>query len=52
MLVEIRCEAFADDIRTLSINPHLNTILGSSEGSNAIGKSTFLWVIDFICPSN
>lgn len=48
MLTQIRCDAFVEDIRTLTIKPGLNTILGSSEGSNAIGKSTFLWIIDFI----
>lgn len=48
MLTQIRCDAFAEDIRSLMIRSGLNTILGSSEGSNAIGKSTFLWIIDFI----
>lgn len=48
MLIQIRCDAFVEDIRSLTIKPGLNTILGSSEGSNAIGKSTFLWIIDYI----
>ena len=48
MLTQIRCDSFVEDIRTLILKPGLNTILGSSEGSNAIGKSTFLWIIDFI----
>lgn len=48
MLTKIRCDAFVEDIRELAVRPGLNTILGSSEGSNAIGKSTFLWIIDFI----
>lgn len=48
MLTQIHCDAFVEDIRSLTIKPGLNTILGSSEGSNAIGKSTFLWIVDFI----
>lgn len=48
MLVSIKCDAFADDIRELDIKPGLNTILGSSDGSNAIGKTTFLWILDYI----
>lgn len=48
MLTSIRCDAFVDDLRQIDIKPGLNTILGSSEGSNAIGKSTFLWIIDYI----
>lgn len=48
MLTQIRCDAFAEDMRSLTLKPGLNTILGSSEGSNAIGKSTFLWIVDFI----
>lgn len=48
MLVSIKCDAFAEDIRKLNVKPGLNTILGSSDGSNAIGKTTFLWILDFI----
>lgn len=48
MLKSIRCDAFVSDLRQLTINPGLNTIQGSSQGSNAIGKSTFLWIIDYI----
>lgn len=48
MLVSIKCDAFAEDIRELDIKPGLNTILGSSDGSNAIGKTTFLWILEYI----
>lgn len=48
MLTSIHCDAFVEDLRYLSIKPGLNTVLGSSDGSNAIGKSTFLWIIDYI----
>lgn len=48
MLTRIRCDAFVDDLRQIDIKPGLNTILGSSDGSNAIGKTTFLWIIDYI----
>jgi len=47
MLVKIECNEFAKDHREIMFNPGLNTVLGSSGGSNAIGKSTFLWIIDY-----
>ena len=46
MLVEIRCAGFAEGHRSVRFNAGLNTVLGSNGGSNAIGKSTFLWIID------
>jgi hypothetical protein len=47
MLVEIRCDKFAEEYRTIRLNAGLNTILGSTKGGNALGKSTFLWIIDY-----
>lgn len=47
MLVEIRCDSFANKHRTVTFGGGLNTVLGSNDGSNAIGKSTFLWIIDY-----
>ncbi len=47
MLVELRCDKFAEAHQTIRFQPGLNTVLGSSGGSNAIGKSTFLWIIDY-----
>ncbi len=47
MLVQIQCERFAKEFQTIDFHPGLNTILGSVGGSNALGKSTFLWIIDF-----
>ena len=47
MLVEIRCEKFAKEFQTISFHNGLNTVLGSTGGSNALGKSTFLWIIDY-----
>ena len=47
MLVEIECAGFAAAHRRIAFNAGLNTVLGSNNGSNAIGKSTFLWIIDF-----
>ncbi len=47
MLVEIRCDSFAVENRTIQFLDGLNVILGSKNGSNAIGKSTFLWMIDY-----
>ena len=47
MLVEIRCDKFAEEFRSIKLNAGLNTVLGSSGGDNALGKSTFLWIIDY-----
>lgn len=51
MLVKIECGKFAVEHTKknggIVFNPGLNTVLGSSGGSNAIGKSTFLWIIDY-----
>jgi hypothetical protein len=47
MLKEIRCDKFAPNHQVIKLNEGLNTVLGSSSGTNAIGKSTFLWVIDY-----
>lgn len=48
MLTEIRCDKFAKEHQAISFRSGLNTILGSAGGSNAIGKSTFLWIIDYV----
>ena len=47
MLTEIHCDGFAQQNRTMRFYDGLNTILGSSNESNAIGKTTALWLIDF-----
>jgi hypothetical protein len=47
MLTEIRCEAFGKEFRNISFRKGLNVVLGSSGGGNALGKTTFLWVIDY-----
>lgn len=52
MLVEIRCAGFAEAHRSISFHTGLNTVLGSKGGSNAIGKSTFLWIIDYAFGGN
>ena len=48
MLEEIRCDKFAEEYRIISFRPGLNTVLGSSDGSNAIGKTTFLQILDYV----
>lgn len=50
MLSEIKCDKFLANgaIRpTIRFTEGLNVVLGDSEASNSIGKSTFLLVIDF-----
>lgn len=51
MLVEVVCDEFKDHGKPRGRIPFhavLNTVLGSNSGSNFIGKSTFLMIIDFI----
>lgn len=48
MLTQIQCDKFAEEFRTVDFRPGLNTVLGSIGGSNALGKSTFLWIIDYM----
>ena len=51
MLVEIMCNEFKDHGTPRGRIPFragLNTVLGSASGSNSIGKSTFLMIIDFV----
>lgn len=51
MLVEIMCDEFKDHGTPrgrIQLYAGLNTVMGSSSGSNSIGKSTFLMIIDFV----
>lgn len=55
MLNEIRCSEFKHngEVRpAIVFNPELNTVLGDEAGSNSIGKSTFLMIIDFVFGGN
>lgn len=46
MLCEIVCDKFKNN--RVSFHEGLNVVLGDNEGSNSIGKSTFLMIIDFV----
>lgn len=51
MLKMIRCDKFMENGRLrppIIFNAGLNTVLGSQTGSNSIGKSTFLMILDFV----
>ena len=51
MLIEVMCDKFTSHGKPrgrISLHAGLNTILGSDSGSNSIGKSTFLMIIDFV----
>ena len=51
MLKEIRCDKFVSkgSIRKpIIFHKGLNTVLGSDSGTNSIGKSTFLMIVDFV----
>lgn len=46
MLNEILCDEFKEKI--ITFHKGLNVVLGDELGSNSIGKSTFLMIIDFV----
>ena len=46
MLSEIRCDKFKQ--KTIKCHKGLNIVLGDDDGTNSIGKSTLLMIIDFI----
>ena len=51
MLVEVMCDKFIDHGKPrgrIRLHGGLNTVIGSDSGSNSIGKSTFLMIIDFV----
>ena len=51
MLKEIYCDQFISNgkiRKPIQFHEGLNTILGSENGSNSIGKSTFLMILDFV----
>ncbi|PWM63107.1 MAG: DUF2326 domain-containing protein [Subdoligranulum variabile] len=51
MLIEILCDEFLCDGKPrgkIRFHRGLNTVLGTNTGSNSIGKSTFLMIIDFV----
>ena len=48
MLNEIICEKFNKKNQTITFHSGLNVILGDDSGTNSIGKSTFLMIIDFV----
>ncbi len=51
MLIEIRCEKFLDHGKVrppIIFHPGLNVVLGNEHGTNSIGKSTFLLIVDFV----
>ena len=46
MLREIVCDKFKNN--RIEFHNGLNVILGTNEGDNSIGKSSFLLIIDFV----
>lgn len=51
MLTEIRCDKFVSNGQPrepIEFHPGLNVVLGDDNGSNSIGKSTFLMILDFV----
>lgn len=51
MLVEVQCDKFIScgQVRKpIKLHSGLNVVLGDNNGSNSIGKSTFLMILDFI----
>jgi hypothetical protein len=55
MLTEISCDEFKSNNRTrppIVFSAGLNTVLGDQVGSNSIGKTTFLMIVDFVFGGN
>lgn len=55
MLVEIKCDEFKSNgtVRpAIQFSKGLNVVLGDSEASNSIGKSSFLLIVDFVFGGN
>ena len=51
MLVEVRCDKFISNGKVrepIRFHTGLNVVLGDDNGSNSIGKSTFLMILDFV----
>lgn len=51
MLVEVRCDKFISNGKVrepIRFHARLNVVLGDDNGSNSIGKSTFLMILDFV----
>ena len=51
MLIELKCSEFKSNQQqrpAITFNPGLNAVLGDNVGSNSIGKSTLLMIIDFV----
>lgn len=51
MLVEVQCDKFISHgqvRKPIKFHSGLNIVLGDNNGSNSIGKSTFLMILDFI----
>lgn len=51
MLIEIQCDKFIKhgEIRKpIQFHAGLNTVIGDDNGSNSVGKSTFLMILDFV----
>ena len=46
VLYEIICDKFKE--KRIEFHLGLNTVLGTEQGDNSIGKSTFLLIIDFV----
>ena len=51
MLAEISCDKFMENGKVrdpIEFHEGLNTVIGSESGTNSIGKSTFLMILDFV----
>lgn len=51
MLVEVQCDKFMTHNKprgSIRLHPGLNAVVGDDNGSNSIGKSTFLMILDFV----
>lgn len=52
MLIELKCNAYSRNCKTVHFHNGLNIVLGQDNKANSIGKSTFLLAVDFAFGGN
>lgn len=52
MLIELKCDSYSKNCKTVYFKNGLNIVLGQDNKANSIGKSTFLLAVDFAFGGN
>ena len=51
MLLEVSCDKFVENGKVrkpVKFEKGLNAVVGNESGTNSVGKSTFLMILDFV----